>query len=81
MIKIKKMYLKYKLKFFTNRNRLVWTMYKENEKKYLALIKFRYGKRIWSRHFLIEGIDDRKGYPSNTIDEKRLQELRTSYRL
>lgn len=53
--------------------KLHWTMYEVNKKKYLALYRIRFGRLVWSRHFLIENVLNDRGKIQNCEDENRLQ--------
>lgn len=54
------------------RERVLFTTYKEGDKKYLVLMGMGNDGVAWSKHFIVEGIADERGNNPDKINNEEL---------
>nr|DAZ17547.1 MAG TPA: hypothetical protein [Caudoviricetes sp.] len=64
----------------TIKPRLLYTFYEKDNKKYLGLIIMKSGRTYWSKHFIIEAVDNEQGVKNDHYDKRVDEFFNTSSR-
>lgn len=59
----------WKFKLKTIRQQTKWLTYEQDGKKYLAIVYLKFGKTIWSKHFIIEAVANDRGISNDHYDK------------
>lgn len=59
---------------------LLYTFYEKDNKKYLGLIIMKSGRTYWSKHFIIEAVDNEQGVKNDRYDKRVDEFFNTSSR-
>lgn len=64
----------------TIRPRLLYVFTEKDNKKYLVLIIMKSGRTFWSKHFIIEAVDNEQGVKNDRYDKRVDEFFNTSSR-